>query len=318
MKRRKFLGLVGAAAAWPTVARAQQPAMPVIGMLSASSPSSREHLVTAFQRGVREGGYVEDQTVAIEYQWAENQYDRLPRLAANLVHRRVAVIAATDTPSAIAAKSTTSAVPVVFASGSDPVREGLVASLNRPGGNVTGITFLTSELGAKLLELLLELVPEAVRIAALVDPSWPSTGPFVEDVRAAASSMKKHIEVLPATTGSELEAVFARFAQKPVDALLVGGSALTNNRRVQIATLAHDLYPARKCLCWRLDELRGEHHRGAPPGRYLYHPGSERSEASRFAGHAVDQIRVRDQPQHGQGIWSDRSVWPAGDRRRGN
>jgi len=237
MRRRDFIAGV-AAAALPFTARAQQPSMPVIGMLSASSPSSREHLVTAFQRGVREGGYVEDQTVAIEYQWAENQYDRLPRLAANLVQRRVSVIAATDTPSAIAAKSTTSAVPVVFASGSDPVREGLVASLNRPGGNVTGVTFLTSEVGAKLLGLLLELVPGAVRIAALVDPGWPATASFVEDVRAAASAMKKHVEVLHATTGSELEAVFARLAQKPVDALLVGGSGLTNNRRVQIATLA--------------------------------------------------------------------------------
>jgi len=148
------------------------------------------------------------------------------------------VIAATDTPSAIVAKATTSTVPVLFASGCDPVREGLVTSLNRPGGNVTGITFLTSELGAKLLGLLLELVPGAARIAALVDPGWPITGPFVEDLRAAASAMKKHVVVLPATTGNELEAVFARFAQKPVDALLVGGSALTNNRRVQIATLA--------------------------------------------------------------------------------
>jgi putative ABC transport system substrate-binding protein len=236
--RRGAISLMAGAAAWPLAARAQQPAMPVIGVLSASSPSGRTHLVTAFRRGVREGGYLEDQSVAIEYRWAEDQYDRLPNLAADLARRQVAVIAATDTPSGIAAKAATTALPVVFATGGDPVREGLVASLNRPGGNVTGISFLTSEVGAKQLGLLLELVPGAVRIAALVDPKWPITEPFVADVRAAASAMKKEVEIIPATTSSELEAVFAGFAQKPVDALLVGGSALTNNRRVQLATLA--------------------------------------------------------------------------------
>jgi putative tryptophan/tyrosine transport system substrate-binding protein len=238
-KRRDFITLLGgAAAAWPLAARAQQPAVPVIGVLSASSPSGRTHLVTAFRRGVSEGGYLEDQNVAIEYRWAENQYDRLPKLAADLAARQVAVIAATDTASAIAAKAATTTVPVVFATGGDPVREGLVASLNRPGGNVSGISFLTSEVGAKQLGLLLELVPGALRIAALVDPSWPITEPFVADVRTAASAMKKQVDVLNATTGSELDAVFASFARKPLDALLVGGSALTNNRRVQVATLA--------------------------------------------------------------------------------
>jgi len=236
--RRGVIGLVGGAASWPTAARAQQAAMPVIGVLSASSASGRTHLVTAFRRGVREGGYLEGQNVTIEYRWGENQYDRLPDLAADLARRQVSVIAATDTASAIAAKAATIALPVVFASGGDPIREGLVASLNRPGGNVTGVTFLTSEVGAKQLGLLLQLVPGAVRIAALIDPSWPITEPFVADVRAGASAMKKQVDMLPATTVSELDTVFASFAQKPIDALLVGGSALTNNRRVQVATLA--------------------------------------------------------------------------------
>ena len=147
--------------------------------------------MTAFRRGVREGGYLEDQNVTIEYRWAENQYDRLPNLAADLARRQVAVIAATDTASAIAAKAATTTLPVVFSTAGDPVREGLVASLNRPGGNVTGISFLLSEVGAKQLGLLLELVPGAVRIAALVDPKWPLTEPFVADVRAAALAIKK-------------------------------------------------------------------------------------------------------------------------------
>jgi putative tryptophan/tyrosine transport system substrate-binding protein len=239
MKRREFIALLGgAAAAWALAARAQQAPMPVIGLLSGSTPVGRAHLLTAFLRGLRESGYVEGENVAIEYRWAQDHYDRLPDLAADLIRRRVAMIAAIDTPAAIAAKAATTTVPVVFASGGDPVREGLVASLSRPGGNVTGVSFLASETGTKLLGLLLELLPGAVRIAALVDPKWPITEPFVADVRAAAAAIRKPIDVLPASTGSDIDAVFASFAQKPVDALVVGGSALTNSRRVQIATLA--------------------------------------------------------------------------------
>jgi putative ABC transport system substrate-binding protein len=238
MKRRDFITLLGGAAAWPVAALAQQPAMPVIGLLSGSTPVGRAHLLTAFLRGLRESGYVEGENVAIEYRWAQDHYDRLPDLAADLVRRRVAMIAAIDTAAAIAAKAATTTVPVVFASGGDPVREGLVAGLSRPGSNVTGVSFMTSETGTKLLGLLLELLPGAVRIAALVDPKWPITEPFVADVRGAAAAIRKPIDVLPASTGSDIDTVFASFAQKPVDALVVGGSALTNSRRVQIATLA--------------------------------------------------------------------------------
>jgi len=254
MKRRDFITLLGGAtAAWPLSARAQQPAMPVIGLLSGSSLVGRAHLLTAFLRGLRESGYVEGENVAIEYRWAQEQYDRLPDLAAELARRRVAVIAAIDTPAAIAAKAATTTVPVVFSSGGDPVREGLVASLSRPGGNVTGVSFLASETGTKLLGLLLELLPDAMRIAALVDPKWPTTEPFVADVRAAAAAIRKPIDVLPASTGGDIDAIFARFAQKPVDALVVGGSALTNSRRVQIATLAAyhrvpAIYTLRECV----------------------------------------------------------------------
>ena len=237
MRRREFITLLGGvAAAWPLPARAQQAAIPVIGYLCGSSPAGRAHLVTAFRRGVRESGYVEGQNAAIEYRWAQDQYDRLPDLAADLVRLKVAVIAAIDTPSAIAAKAATTTLPIVFASGGDPVREGLVASLNRPSSNVTGISFMGSDLGAKQLGLMHELLPGAARIVVLVEPNWPK--PFVSDVRAGASAIGRQVEILSANTGSDIDTIFAGFRQKPVDALLVGPSALTNNRRVQLATLA--------------------------------------------------------------------------------
>jgi putative tryptophan/tyrosine transport system substrate-binding protein len=238
MRRREFITVLGGAVVWPRAARAQQPKMPVIGYLSASSPVTRTHLVTAFGRGLRESGYVEGENVAIEYRWAQDKYDRLPDLAADLVRRHVAVIAATDTPSASAAKSITATLPIVFASGGDPVSEGLVASVNRPSGNLTGVSFMSSELGAKQLGLLHALLPRAVHVAVLVDPNWPITEAFLSGVQAAASTINKQIEVLSARTSSDIDTAFANFAQKPVDALLVGPSALANNRRVQLVTLA--------------------------------------------------------------------------------
>jgi putative ABC transport system substrate-binding protein len=214
-------------------------------VVSGSSPADRAHLVTAFRHGVRETGYVEGQNVAIEYRWAQDQYDRLPDLAADLVRRQVAVIAATDTPAAIAAKAANTTIPIVFATGGDPVRDGLVASLNRPGGNVTGVAFLAATLGAKQLGLLHDLLPGAMRIAVLLDPDFPLTEPFVSDVRAAASAIRKQIEVLYASTGRDIDTVFASLAQKPVDALLVGPALLFNSRRVQLVTLAaHHRVPA--------------------------------------------------------------------------
>jgi ABC-type uncharacterized transport system substrate-binding protein len=239
MRRRDFITLLGgAAAAWPLAVRAQQLTMPVIGSLSSSgSPADRARFLTAFRQGLREPGYVEGQNVAIEYRWAQDQADRLPDLAADLVRRQVTVIVA-DTPSSIVAKAATTTIPIVFTSGGDPVKLGLVASLNRPGGNVTGVTFVTAELGAKQLGLLHELQPGAVRVGVLVDPNFAPTQSFVSDVQAAALSIGKQIEVVEAPTGRDIDTAFARLAQKPIDALLVGPGPLLVNRRLQLATLA--------------------------------------------------------------------------------
>jgi putative tryptophan/tyrosine transport system substrate-binding protein len=236
--RRKFLATLGGAAAWPLAVRAQQAAMPVIGFLSSSALADRARYLPAFRQGVRETGYVEGQNVVIEYRWAQDQHDRLPDLAADLVRRQVTVIAAHDLPSSIVAKAATTTIPIVFVSGGDPVKLGLVASLNRPGGNVTGVAFVVAELGAKQLGLLHELQPGAVRVGVLVDPNYAATQSFVSDVQAAASSSGMQIEVFEAPTGRDIETAFAKLAQKPIDTLVVAPSPLLNNRRVQLVTLA--------------------------------------------------------------------------------
>jgi putative tryptophan/tyrosine transport system substrate-binding protein len=237
LKGRQFITLLGGAvAAWPLAARAQQ--MPVIGFLSSSALADRARYLPALRQGVRETGYVEGQNVVIEYRWAQDQYDRLPDLAADLVRRQVTVIAAHDLASTVVAKAATTTIPIVFVSGGDPVKLSLVASLNRPGGNVTGVFFVSAALGAKLLGLLHELQPGAVRVAVLVETNYPITESFVSDVQAAASLIKKQIEVLEASTSRDIDTAFASLAQKPVDALVVGPSPLLNNRRIQLITLA--------------------------------------------------------------------------------
>ena len=285
MKRREFITLLGAAAAWPLEAYAQQPTMPVIGFLSSSALADRARYLSAFRQGVRETGYVEGQNVVIEYRWAQDQHDRLPDFAADLVRRQVTVIAAHDTSSAIVAKAATTTIPIVFVSGGDPVKLGLVASLNRPGGNVTGITFVNAELGAKLLGLLHELQPGAVRVAVLVDPNYPLTESFVSDVQAAASSIKKQIEVFEAPTSRDIDLAFARLAQKPTDALLVGPSPLLNNRRVQIVTLAaYGRVPA--IYSWR---------EAAEVGGLMSY-GTSLSDAYRQAGEYTGRILKGEKP----------------------
>jgi len=236
--RREFITLLGGAAAWPLAARAQQAGMPVIGFLGSSSPADRTRLVTAFRQGIRETGYVEGQSVAIEYRWAQDQYDRLPDLAADLVRRQVAVIAAHDTLSAIAAKAATATIPIVFATAGDPVKDNLVGSLNRPGGNVTGVSFISVELGAKQLGLLRELRPGAARIAVLVDPKWPLTERFVSELRAAALAVEQQIEVLYASTGREIETAFTTLVQRGAGALHVGIGGFILSQRERIVALS--------------------------------------------------------------------------------
>jgi putative tryptophan/tyrosine transport system substrate-binding protein len=236
VRRREFITFLGGGAAWPLTARAQQPAFRVIGRLEAGPPETTAHLVAAFRRGLSETGYVEGRNVTIEYRWAQNDSNRLPELAADLVRRQVAVIAAGDTPSAIAAKAANATTPIVFATGGDPIKLGLVASLNRPGGNVTGVSFLSAGMAAKALGLLHELLPRAVRIAVLVDRNFPSE-PFVSDVRATASAIGKQIEVLHAGTNREIDTVFVSLEQKPIDALLVGPGPFFYDRRVKLVTL---------------------------------------------------------------------------------
>jgi putative tryptophan/tyrosine transport system substrate-binding protein len=238
--RRKFIAaLGGAAATWSLSVRAQQPVSPLIGYLESGSQAERANLVEAFRHGLSETGYVEGQNLKIEYRWADNQYDRLPALAADLVRRQVAVIATVaSTPAAVAAKAATATIPIVFSGGGDPVQLGLAASLNRPGGNVTGITSMNAELGAKRLGLLRELLPGIARFAVLVNPNSPLTDPFVADVRAAAGAIGLPIEILAAGTNSEIDAAFAGLVQNRADALLISPDVLFINRRVQLATLA--------------------------------------------------------------------------------
>jgi putative ABC transport system substrate-binding protein len=239
VKRREFVSLLGGAAtAWPLVARAQQPPKPVIGFLGGVSPAAYAPFMSGFHKGLKEGGYVEGQNVAIEYRWAEGQYDRLPAMAADLARGRVAVIAVTGTPAALAAKAATTTIPIVFVIGNDPVKLGLVASLNRPGGNATGVNFFVAELGSKQLGLLHELIPAAKRVGLLVNPSNPLTEPFTRDVTAAASAIGFEIDVVQVGDSREVEAAFGKLLHNKADALLVGPDAVLLARRLQLAILS--------------------------------------------------------------------------------
>jgi ABC-type uncharacterized transport system substrate-binding protein len=239
MKRRDFITLVGGATAWPLAARAQQPAMPVIGFLDSRSPDGMTDRLRAFREGLKDSGYVERENVAIEYRWAENQLDRLPELAAELVRRQVAVIATPTTYPAFAAKAATTTIPIVFIAPEDPVRLGLVASLARPGGNLTGINLFSGELTAKRLEFLREMVPGAARIAVLVNPANVSTTETtLRDVQSAAGAMGLQIQVLNASTIREINAAFATLERERPDAVFVGLEVFLNSRRAQLVNLA--------------------------------------------------------------------------------
>jgi putative tryptophan/tyrosine transport system substrate-binding protein len=246
MRRRDFITLLGsAAAAFPTVARGQQPAMPVLGFLHAASPEAYAPMMTAFHEGLKEAGYVESHNVAIEYRWAEGHYDRLPGMAADLVSRHVAVIVAGGTPPALAAKAATSTVPIVINVGIDPVETGIVASLNRPGGNVTGVAVLTVELAAKQLEVLHELLGTSTAVALLVNPNTPLTESQTKAARDAARSLGLQLHVLDASTEDQIDAAFEKLVELRAGALLVSVDPFLTKQRAQIVALAaHHAIPA--------------------------------------------------------------------------
>ena len=238
MRRRELITLLGgAAAAWPLAARAQQRAMPVIGFLHPASPDGFADRVRGFREGLRENGYIEGENVAIEYRWAEYQFDRLPAMAAELVRRRVAVIA-TAGPATFAARATTTTIPLVFIAAEDPVKLGLVRSLARPAGNLTGINFLNTEVGAKRLELLRELVPTIARIAVLVDTNATGAEATLRDVEAACRAAGLHMQVLNVSTPREIDGVFEGFVRERPDALFAPVSSFLVDRRVQLALQA--------------------------------------------------------------------------------
>lgn len=239
MKRREFITLISGAAAWPLAARAQQPVIPVIGFMSARFPGDSADLVAGFRQGLREGGYVEDQNVAIEFRWAEGRYNRLPVLAAELVRRPVAVLVAVGgSVSALAAKSVTTTLPIIFSIGDDPIKRGFVQSINRPNGNMTGVSLLTTSLGAKRLNVLKELIPTATAFAVLVDPNSPTANEQMEEVQAAADALKLQMSVFKASSASDIDAAFATLARPGINGLVVGADPFFDTQRDQIIELA--------------------------------------------------------------------------------
>ena len=239
MNRRDFITLLGGtAAAWPLAARAQQPTMPVVGFLNQEASELTANNVTGFRKGLSETGFVENQNVIIEYRWSEGRYEQLPQLAGELVNRKVAVIASAFFPATLAAKAATSTIPIVFITGVDPVAAGLVASLARPGGNLTGLSNFNTRLIAKRFELLHQIVPRANTIAVLVNPKSPATQTIEAEARAAAQALGLRVDVLVASTEDGIDEAFGTAVQRGVGALLVGGDAYFNKRRAQLIALA--------------------------------------------------------------------------------
>jgi putative ABC transport system substrate-binding protein len=285
MKRRDFITLLGGVAlASPLAARAQQQPRPVIGFFRSSTAAGSEYLVVAFRQGLNETGFVDGRNVAIEYRWGDDQLERLPAMAAELVRRPVAAIVG-NTPSALAAKAATSTVPIVFAIGDDPVRLGLVASLNRPGGNVTGVVFFNAELGAKRLQLLHQLAPKATAIAMLVNPGPPNTEVERTDVQAAAQSIGRQLVILDVSSDRDIETAFATFVERGVGALLCGTGAFLNSNRERVVALAER---------HRLPAIYAQREAGLAGGLMSYAPSI--TEAYRQAGIYTGRILKGEKP----------------------
>ena len=286
IRRRELIIALGGAPAWPLTTRAQQAAMPVIGFLNASSPRVYAPRVAAFQQGLSEAGYIEGRNVKIEFRWAELDHDRLPELAVDLVRRKVSVIAATGTPPALAAKAATATIPIVFEMASDPVKLGLVASLNRPGGNVTGVTNLNMEVNSKRLELLHEVIPAATTFALLINPSDPTLAePTMREVRASAATLGVQLHVVSATTDNEIDEAFASLAKLRVGGLVIGADALFSSRNQRLASLAvHYALPA--VYLWREFALAG--------GLMSY--GADTNDAYRLAGIYTGRVLKGEKP----------------------
>jgi len=302
--RREFITLLGGAAAWPIASRAQQPSMPVIGFLNPTSPEVLTEPMRSFRQALKDAGYVEGASIAIEYRFADNQPERLPEMAAELVKRRVAVIVVTGGPtSALAAKAATAAIPIIFVVAEDPVSLGLVASLARPGGNLTGVNILAAELTAKRLELLRELVPGAARVAVFVNPNNPVADATVRELEAAARAMGLQIQALRTSSGREIDTAFATFARQRPDALFVAGDTYVRF--------------ARLCRSGRADELRSRPAGCLSPSRRIYRPRPQGRQACRPAGHAIEQVRAGHQQSDREGSRPDGAVDAARPRRRG-